>query len=66
MATLNGARALGLSGDVGELGAGARADAIAIPFSGAVADAEAAVIAHEGRVTASLIGGQWVLGPIPA
>lgn len=66
LATVNGARALGLSGEVGELIAGARADAIAIPFSGAPASAAAAVAAHEGRVAASLIGGQWILEPARA
>lgn len=63
LATVNGARALGLAGEVGELREGAWADAMAVPFGGAVADAVEAVIHHQGRVAASMIGGEWVLGP---
>jgi len=63
MATLNGARALGLSGQIGELAPGAFADLIALPFAGKVADIYDRVLHHTGDVAASLIDGQWVLPP---
>jgi cytosine/adenosine deaminase-related metal-dependent hydrolase len=63
MATVNAARALGLAGKIGELSSGALADLIAIPFSGASAKVHAAVLQHSGKVTASMIGGRWVIPP---
>ena len=66
MATVNGARALGRQGALGELSAGARADLIAIPFSGRPADAYEAVVQHAGPVAASMIDGEWALAPSPA
>jgi imidazolonepropionase-like amidohydrolase len=46
LATVNGARALGLRGKVGELRSGACADLIALPFAGEVAAVCAAVLGH--------------------
>ncbi|MBL9176206.1 MAG: amidohydrolase family protein [Verrucomicrobiales bacterium] len=63
LATVNGARALGLAGQLGELSTGAQADLIAIPYGGSPAEAAAGVIAHEGRVAASLIAGTWAIPP---
>jgi cytosine/adenosine deaminase-related metal-dependent hydrolase len=63
MATANGARALGLQGQAGELSPGAWADLIAVPFCGLTAAATEAVIHHTGRVAASMIGGQWAIEP---
>jgi cytosine/adenosine deaminase-related metal-dependent hydrolase len=63
LATLNGARALGLAGLAGCLAPGAWADAIAVPFPGGVVDVARAVVNHHGDVAASLIGGQWALPP---
>jgi cytosine/adenosine deaminase-related metal-dependent hydrolase len=63
MATINGAHALGMAGQVGEFKEGACADMIAIPFNGALADAAEAVVAHRGPVTSSLIAGQWAIPP---
>lgn len=65
MATVNGAKALGLQGKVGELSPGAWADLIAVPFSGSLESAPEAVIHHTQPVAASMIGGQWVVGPHP-
>jgi aminodeoxyfutalosine deaminase len=62
MATINGARALGLAQRVGELSAGALADSIAIPYAGNTAEAFQAVVEHAGDVSASMIDGQWALG----
>ncbi len=61
MATLNGARALGRAGYLGELAPGARADLIAVPFAGALKGVFEAVVQHRGDVAASLIGGRWAL-----
>ena len=63
MATINGARALGLAGKSGELSANASADLIAIPFSGKPAEIYEAVQAHSGHVAASLIEGRWAIPP---
>ena len=60
MATVNGARALGMAGQIGELSPGAFADLIAIPFAGKVADANAAALHHAGNVSAAMIDGQCV------
>jgi cytosine/adenosine deaminase-related metal-dependent hydrolase len=63
MATVNGARALGLAGKIGEISADASADLIAIPFSGKPTRLNEAVLAHVGNVTASLIEGRWAIPP---
>ena len=63
MATLNGARALGLSGQIGELTKGCFADLVALPFAGKVADIYDGVLRHTGDVAASMIDGQWVIEP---
>jgi cytosine/adenosine deaminase-related metal-dependent hydrolase len=59
MVTVNGARALGLAGKVGQLSPGAFADLITIPFAGRAADACDAVTHFSGHVTASMINGEW-------
>ena len=63
MATLNGARALGLGGQIGEIAAGAFADLIALPFAGKIADIYDGVLHHHGDVAASMIDGQWAIEP---
>jgi len=63
MATLNGARALGLEGQVGEIAPRALADLIALPFSGKLARVHDAILEHRGPVAASMIGGQWAIEP---
>jgi len=62
MATINGARALGLAGQVGELSENAFADLIAIPAS-RINDTHEAVLAHTGPVSASMIDGRWAILP---
>jgi cytosine/adenosine deaminase-related metal-dependent hydrolase len=64
MATLNGARALGLEDQVGGLFEGGAADLIAIPFAGKMKEAWEAVIHHSGEVTVSMIAGRWVSEPV--
>lgn len=59
MATINGARALGLAGRVGELSAGAQADLLVLPYVGAAREATTAVVQHQGKVAAAMISGNW-------
>ncbi len=61
MATVNGARALGMAGQIGEITQGAFADLIALPFSGPMPTIHEAVLQHRGNVSASLINGQWAI-----
>jgi cytosine/adenosine deaminase-related metal-dependent hydrolase len=63
MATINGARALGLRGKIGDLQRHAFADLIALPFNGKLAAAVGAVLAHQGNVAASMIAGEWAIAP---
>jgi cytosine/adenosine deaminase-related metal-dependent hydrolase len=60
---MNGAKALGFAGILGELSANAQADLIAIPFDGKLRDAFEAVVHHAGDVALSMIGGRWVVRP---
>lgn len=62
MATVNGARALGMGGRIGEFAPGAFADAIAIPYSGELSGIPEAVISHTGDVSSTMIDGEWVRG----
>jgi cytosine/adenosine deaminase-related metal-dependent hydrolase len=63
MATINGAKALGMAGQIGELSENAFADLIAIPFAGKEADICDAVVHHASTVSASMIDGQWAIAP---
>ena len=63
MATVNGARALGLAKKIGELSPGTSADLIAIPSSDKPASIYETVLAHPGNVTASMIEGRWAIPP---
>ncbi|MCU0787994.1 MAG: amidohydrolase family protein [Verrucomicrobia bacterium] len=63
LATVNGARALGRAGKLGELAAGAEADLIAIPFTGGSRAAARAAVTFDGPVLASMIGGRWAIPP---
>lgn len=63
MATVNGARALGLQGKIGVLKRNAFADLICLPFQGDPAKAEQAALAHRGMVHASMIEGHWAIPP---
>lgn len=63
MATINGARALGLSGQIGELSPNAIADLIAIPDLKAKGDIYETVISHAGLVLGNMIDGRWAIPP---
>ena len=62
LATINGARALGLQGSVGEVAQNSFADLITIPYSGKIGEAESAVVQHRGDVAHSMIEGKWMGG----
>jgi cytosine/adenosine deaminase-related metal-dependent hydrolase len=61
MATINGARALGMKGRIGELAPRAFADVIAVPCTGKMTGICEAIINHRGGVAASMIDGQWAI-----
>ena len=63
MATANGARALGMAGQLGVISPKAIADLISIPLTGSARDASEAAVHHSGDVTASLIDGEWAIPP---
>ncbi len=63
MATINGAHALGLGGEIGELSKNTAADLIAIPFDGKAGEAYDAILTHIGNVSASMIDGRWAIPP---
>jgi len=63
MATINGARALGMAGQIGELSGNSFADLIAVPFAGKTADICETVVHHASTVSASMIDGQWAIAP---
>jgi cytosine/adenosine deaminase-related metal-dependent hydrolase len=62
MATINGARALGKAGELGELAPGALADLVAVPYAGPTSAGPEALIYFNGAVAASMVGGTWVWG----
>jgi aminodeoxyfutalosine deaminase len=63
MATVNGARALGLAGQIGGLSQNALADLIVIPARTQAKAVYDDVLAHAGPVSASMIDGRWVVPP---
>lgn len=63
MATINGARALDMRGQCGEISEKALADLIVIPFDGKIKDASEAAVHHRGDVMASMIDGEWAVAP---
>jgi cytosine/adenosine deaminase-related metal-dependent hydrolase len=63
MATINGARALGLSGQTGELSENCAADLIAIPDGKTTGYIYETVLTHTGNVIAGMIDGRWTIPP---
>ncbi|MBI4661621.1 MAG: amidohydrolase family protein [Verrucomicrobia bacterium] len=66
MATVNGARALGMEGKAGELSSGAFADIIVLPARTDVASPYEAIVNQTGDVAASMINGTWVVRANPS
>ena len=60
MATINGARALSMPKQIGELSPNAFADIIALPFHGIISEACDATLHHQGNVSAPMMHGEWV------
>jgi len=58
MVTRRPARAIGLSGELGEISAGAYADLIAVPYAGAIGDAFDALLDHSLPITWMMVGGR--------
>ena len=58
MVTRRPARAIGMSGELGEIAPGAHADLIAIPYSGAVNDASDALIENSSPIEWVMVGGR--------
>jgi len=63
MATINGARALGMARQVGEISEGAFADLVCVPHAGRATKVYDALLQHKGAVTGSMIDGKWVIEP---
>ncbi len=63
MATINGALALGMSKRIGQLSRGFLADLIVLPGAGSVTSAYETILAHSGKVAASMIEGRWAIAP---
>lgn len=62
-ATVNGARALGLQGQAGELCENGWADLICLAASPGLSEVNEAIVHHVGAVNATMIAGRWVTGP---
>lgn len=63
LATMNAARAVGMEGQAGEISDQSLADLIVIPFDGKAEEANEAAVHHKGNVMASMIDGEWAVGP---
>ena len=58
LATLNGAKALGLEREIGQLRVGGRADLASIPFSGKMPEVPEMILYHQGSVGMTMIAGK--------
>ena len=63
LATVQGAKALHLAGQVGELSPGALADLVAIPATSRLPDCGEAILNHTGPLAAGMIDGRWTIAP---
>ena len=63
MATVNGAKALGMAGRIGQLSSKAFADLVAIPFAGKSSDVHEAAVNFRDHIRVSMIGGNWAIAP---
>jgi aminodeoxyfutalosine deaminase len=58
MTTRRPAKAIGMSGELGEIAPGAHADLIAIPYAGKIGDAFDALIEYSAPVSWMMVGGR--------
>jgi cytosine/adenosine deaminase-related metal-dependent hydrolase len=63
LATVNGAKALHMAGQAGELTPGALADVVAIPATPRLPDCHEAILNHAGPMQAVMINGAWAIAP---
>ena len=63
LVTVNGARALGQAGKLGELSRGSRADLVVLPVSRPGRDPYSAALEHEGPASGVMINGRWAITP---
>ncbi|MBI2948116.1 MAG: amidohydrolase family protein [Verrucomicrobia bacterium] len=63
LATLNGGRALGMAGKIGQLIPGTFADFIALPIAAKEKDLFESIVNYSGEVAGSMINGKWALRP---
>lgn len=63
MVTVNPARALGYSGQLGEIRPGAFADLITLPMAHSSGNVCDLILNHTGNVSASMINGSWAITP---
>jgi cytosine/adenosine deaminase-related metal-dependent hydrolase len=63
MSTINGAHALRMERQIGQLAAGALADLIVLPLKGKDSAIYDRVLEHQGHVAASMISGRWAIPP---
>ena len=63
MATVNGARALGRTGQLGQISENAMADLIALPYSDKLSSAGEFAVHFQGNVAGSMIDGNWAITP---
>ena len=64
MATVNGAKALGMEGETGTLRPGLSADLIAVPWNGSLAESASAIVHHSEGLKASMCFGRWNMAPL--
>ena len=63
MATINGARAMGMAGQVGQISQGAFADLACVPHPGNATRIYDTLLQHRGPVAGNMIEGKWVIEP---
>jgi imidazolonepropionase-like amidohydrolase len=66
MATVNGGKALGLEGEVGNLAPGSFADLVTVPGHPARGKVYEHLLQHRGPVPTVMVDGRWVVKPSSA
>ncbi|PYI85454.1 MAG: hypothetical protein DME26_11010 [Verrucomicrobia bacterium] len=63
MATTHGAKAIGMTKQIGQISEGAFPDLIGLPFAGKAGSVYESIVHHSGPVTGSMIAGKWAVKP---